>query len=88
MVVIEEDEDGGYVGSVPNLPGCHSQGDTLDELMKNMKEAIELYLEALEMEKEPIVMETFRGTQVIEVPLPSWDEITFDFRERDVQTCF
>lgn len=71
VVVIEEDEDGGYVGSVPNLPGCHSQGDTLDELMRNMKEAIELYLEAMGREKEPIVTETFRGTQVIEVSVPS-----------------
>ena len=71
VVVIEEDEDGGYVGSVPNLPGCHSQGDTLDELMENMKEAVGLYLEALEMEKEPIVTGRFRGTQVIKVPLPS-----------------
>ncbi len=70
VVVIEEDEDGGYVGSIPNLPGCHSQGDTLDNLMENMKEAVELYLEVLEMEKEPIVG-TFKGTQVIEVPLPS-----------------
>lgn len=51
VVVIEEDEDGGYVGSVPNIPGCHSQGDTLDELMDNMKEAVELCLEVAEMEK-------------------------------------
>ena len=47
VVVIEEDEDGGYVGSVPNLPGCHSQEDTLDELMGNMKEVIALCLESL-----------------------------------------
>ena len=68
LVVIEEDEDGGYVGSVPNLPGCHSQGDTLDELMKNMKEAIELCLEAMEMEREPIIFAKFKGTQIVEVP--------------------
>jgi len=71
VVVIEEDEDGGYVGSVPNIPSCHSQGDTLDELMKNMKEAIELCLEATEMEKELLLNEKFRGTQIVEVPLPS-----------------
>ena len=44
-VIIEEDEEGGYIGKVPELQGCLTQGDTLDELMKNMKEAIELCLE-------------------------------------------
>ena len=39
-VIIEQDEDGGFVGKVPELQGCLSQGDTLDELMKNIKEAI------------------------------------------------
>jgi len=46
-VVIIEDETGGYVAFVPALPGCHTQGDTLGELMDNAKEAIELYLETL-----------------------------------------
>ena len=45
--VIVEDETGGYVAFVPTLPGCHTQGDTLQELMENVKEAIELYLETL-----------------------------------------
>ncbi|MCI4438296.1 type II toxin-antitoxin system HicB family antitoxin, partial [archaeon] len=45
--IILEDESGGYVAFVPALPGCHTQGDTLEELMKNVKEAIELYLETL-----------------------------------------
>ncbi len=44
-VLIEQDEDGGFVGKVPELKGCLSQGDTLDELMKNIREAIELCLE-------------------------------------------
>ena len=44
-VIIQRDEDGVYVGKVPQLPGCLSQGDTVDDLMKHMKEAIELYLE-------------------------------------------
>lgn len=44
-VIIEQDEDGGYVGKVPELQGCLSQGDSLDDLMKNIKEAIELYIE-------------------------------------------
>lgn len=35
-VVIIEDETGGYVASVPSLPGCHTQAETLEELMKNV----------------------------------------------------
>ena len=44
-VVIEQDEDGIYVASVPELEGCHTQAKTLDELRERIKEAIELYLE-------------------------------------------
>jgi predicted RNase H-like HicB family nuclease len=46
-VVIEQDEDGIYVASVPELPGCHMQAETLDELNRRIKEAIELYLEVV-----------------------------------------
>ncbi len=44
-VVIERDEDGIYVGEVPQLRACYSQGETIDELMINIKEAIGLCLE-------------------------------------------
>ena len=44
-VVLEEEEDGGYVVSIPALPGCVSQGDTRDEAIFNIREAAELYLE-------------------------------------------
>ena len=44
-VIIERDEDGYYVGEVPYLKACYSQGETIDELMKNMKEVIKLCLE-------------------------------------------
>lgn len=44
-VIIERDEDGYYVGEVPQLQGCYSQGETIDELMTNIKEVIELCLE-------------------------------------------
>jgi len=43
--IIEKDEDGYYVASVPELPGCYTQARTLDELMERIKEAVELYLE-------------------------------------------
>ena len=44
-VVIERDEDEFYVGEVPALKACYAQGKTLDELMTNIKEVIELCLE-------------------------------------------
>ena len=40
-VVVHEAEEGGYWGEVPAIPGCATQGDTLEELMKNVQEAIE-----------------------------------------------
>jgi predicted RNase H-like HicB family nuclease len=44
--MVEKDENGYYVASVPELPGCHTQAKTLDELNRRIKEAIEAYLEA------------------------------------------
>ncbi|MCD6478419.1 MAG: type II toxin-antitoxin system HicB family antitoxin, partial [Candidatus Diapherotrites archaeon] len=44
-VIVVQDSSGGFVAFVPELPGCHTQGDTLEELMENIKEATELYLE-------------------------------------------
>ena len=44
-VVVEKDEDGFYVGEVPQLKACYTQGRTLDELMDNIKEVIELCFE-------------------------------------------
>ena len=44
-VVIEQDEEGYYVASVPELPGCHTQAKSMDHLLRRIKQAIELYLE-------------------------------------------
>ena len=46
-IVIEKDEDGYYVGSVPGLPGCHTQGKSIDQLLERMQEAIALWLEVV-----------------------------------------
>ena len=48
-IVIEQDEDGIFVASVPELRGCHTQAKSLDVLMKRIREAIELCLEVEEM---------------------------------------
>lgn len=44
-VVVRKDEDDYYVATVPELPGCHTQAKSLDDLMSRIKEAILLYLE-------------------------------------------
>ena len=44
-VLIEQDEDGIFVASVPAIPGCHAQGSTYEEVSRNIKEVIELCLE-------------------------------------------
>ena len=63
-VVIERDEDGFLIASIPELPGCHTQAKSIDEVMSRIKEAAELYLEATGV--EPIKNE-FVGIQILEV---------------------
>ena len=53
-IVIEQDEDRMFIAECPSLPGCISQGKTRVEAIKNIKEAIEGYLESLEKHKEAI----------------------------------
>lgn len=53
-VLIEQDEDGVYVAEVPSLPGCISQGQTREQALGNIKEAIAGYLESLEVHGEPV----------------------------------
>jgi len=63
-VIIEKDEDGFYVATVPTLKGCHTQAKSLDVLMERIKEAIEL---CLENQSEPIYPIDFIGVQKITV---------------------
>ena len=49
-VILESAEEGGYTVYVPSLPGCISEGETEEEAIANIKEAIELYLEPIEDE--------------------------------------
>ena len=70
-VIYEEAPEGGYVAFVPTLPGCHSQGETVEEAEKNVHEAIELYLESLETHGEEIPEEKriFQGKVDVKFPL-------------------
>ncbi|GBC92166.1 hypothetical protein HRbin15_00630 [bacterium HR15] len=53
-VVLEPSEDGGYTAYVPALPGCISEGDTIEQALQNIREAIELYLEPIhEPQQQP-----------------------------------
>ena len=63
-VIIEKDEDGWYISEVVGLPGCHTQGKTIDQLIERTKEAIKAYLDT---EEDPEVNEEFVGIQQIEV---------------------
>jgi predicted RNase H-like HicB family nuclease len=63
-VVIERDEEGFYIASVPQLPGCHTQGRSLDEVTMRIREAIEL---CLEVEGAPLQNLEFVGIQRITV---------------------
>lgn len=63
--IIEQDEDGVYVGRIPGLKGCVTQADTIDELIINLKDAAKLYLEV--QGSEDVVFSKFIGTQQIEI---------------------
>lgn len=64
-IVIEQDEDGLYVVSVPALQGCYSQGETYEEAIENIKDAIKLSIEARRTLGEPIPREV--GIDKVEV---------------------
>lgn len=71
-VIYEEAPEGGYAAFVPSLPGCHTQGDTIEEAEENISEAIELYLESLKAHHEDIPQERriLQGKVEIQFPVP------------------
>jgi predicted RNase H-like HicB family nuclease len=63
-VVVHEAEEGGYWGEVPSLPGCASQGETVEELLVNLREAIGGYLA-----EEPPDIDRSHGDRIVELAL-------------------
>lgn len=63
-VLIEQDEDGWFVGVVPNLKGCHTQAKSLTELDKRLREAIEL---CLAVERGKVAQNRFVGVHHLEI---------------------
>lgn len=63
-VIIEQDEDGIFVAKVPDIPGCYTQGKTIQQVMERVREAIQVCLESEKREIRPL---KFIGLQQIEV---------------------
>jgi predicted RNase H-like HicB family nuclease len=61
QVFLYRDEEGGWVVECPSLPGCISQGETKEEALTNIKEAIDLFIEALQAEGRPVPEEHFES---------------------------
>ncbi|MDR3554907.1 MAG: type II toxin-antitoxin system HicB family antitoxin [Syntrophobacteraceae bacterium] len=63
-VVLEPSDEGGYTAVVPGLPGCISEGETRDEALASIREAIELYLEPVEDD-----LSSIPGVEVVEIAI-------------------
>ena len=70
-VYYEAASEGGFVAIVPALPGCHTQGETLEDSERNIREAIELYLESLAAhgERLPVESKSFQGRVTVPISL-------------------
>lgn len=70
--IFEPAEEGGYTVIVPSLPGCVTEGDTLEEAVEMAKDAISVYLASLRKHREPIPGDSASSfVGVIDVPVPS-----------------
>jgi antitoxin HicB len=67
-IVLETEKDGGFVVSVPALPGCFTQGESRSDALRNAKEAITAYIEELRARGEEIPREVKTETEYIELP--------------------
>ena len=71
IIVIEADEVGGYYAFCPSLPGCYSQGETLEDMKANIREAIQCHLESLVKDGEPLPQEPDELIGTVQVTVPA-----------------
>ena len=64
QVLIYPGEDGFWIAECPSLPGCISQGETREEAIRNVREAIDLYIDALQADNLPVPNDTFEALLV------------------------
>ena len=64
-VILEREQDGGFVAHIPALPGCVSQGDTRQEALENIREAADLYVQDCRESGDPVPSEA--GREFVEV---------------------
>ncbi len=69
LTILIEEDDYGFYAYCPQLKGCQSQGDTYDEAYSNITEAIELYLESIDLDKEPLILNKQLFSTTYEVAL-------------------
>jgi predicted RNase H-like HicB family nuclease len=70
-VVFEGAEEGGYIARVPSLPGCVSQGETLDEAERMISDAIRAYCASLRKHRQPVPRDMREVIETIEVAVPA-----------------
>jgi predicted RNase H-like HicB family nuclease len=70
VILTPDEEDGGYVAECPAIPGCVSEGDTIDEALANAKEAIEACLESLSARHEPLPSDGAVIVATVEADMP------------------
>ena len=66
-VVLERQSDGGFVASVPALPGCVTEGDSREQALANIREAIEVYIEDCVAAGDPVPQEA--GRELVEIEI-------------------
>ena len=64
VIILTDDESGGIVAECPSLPGCYSQGETRDEAIENIREAIELSLETRRAQGSPVHITSVEITEL------------------------
>lgn len=63
-VIVEAQEEGGFTAYIPSLPGCVSEGETYDETIANIKEALNLYVETLKIRQKEIIKDKIHITEM------------------------